>query len=499
MNRSTTVGPLDRELDPSEMSSPGTERRSMADHWRRRYQLVRRFTEQICLPLETEDFVVQSMPDASPVRWHLAHTTWFFETFLLRQQSWYRVWNRHYEQLFNSYYNGVGKPFPRHQRGLLTRPTVKEVYSYRRHVDDAMDHWLSLFDGDDSGSGDPADADGGEAQRLLSVLEIGTHHEQQHQELILTDLKHALSLNPLFPVLEDWVLADQKFGDDDAAHSDADDSAFSLSVPDSASWVSIDGGIHAVGHGERGFAYDNEFPRHEVLEESFEIGRDLVTNGQWIEFIEAGGYQHPAPWLSMGWDWVSREGITAPLYWHFVDGQWHHFTYAGLQPVDPDGVVTHVSYFEADAFARWAGARLPTESQWEIAAGGEEVDGPFADRLLANGCAIHPTTVPVPPGMHGPQGEHDDDSGGSSDSESASELRNLYGTVWQWTSSPYTAYPGYRAPPGTLGEYNGKFMCNQFVLRGGSCATPSDHVRPTYRNFFPPDCRWQFTGLRLAR
>jgi len=501
MNRATTVDkPKQVQTRRPKALQKASESSPLVAKWRHRYEKVRRFTEKICEPLEIEDYVVQSMPDASPVRWHLAHTTWFFETFLLREQSWYHPWNKEYEQLFNSYYNGVGKPFPRPQRGLLTRPTVKEVYEYRRHVDEAIGRWFSQFDGDVQDN--PSETALPENQ-LLDVLEIGLHHEQQHQELILTDLKHALSLNPLYPVLDDWQIADQKVENWHGLH---DRTAVNLLARDvvkqDSAWITFDAGIYSVGHGGSSFAYDNELPRHDVLEESFDLGRDLVTNGQWIEFMEAGGYRHPKPWLSMGWDWVNREEITSPLYWRRIDDQWHHFTYAGLQPVDPDGVVTHISYFEADAFARWAGVRLPTESQWEIAAKNSPVTGPFADRLLDFGCAVHPTTADIPdtsPDETVSSQEHDGVTRQASSSRSERGLHNLYGTVWQWTSSPYTPYPGYQAPPGTLGEYNGKFMCNQYVLRGGSCATPSGHLRPTYRNFFPPECRWQFTGLRLAK
>ncbi|QDU91075.1 Iron(II)-dependent oxidoreductase EgtB [Pirellulimonas nuda] len=403
-----------------------------------RYRSVRGFSRTLCETLHPEDTVLQSMPDASPVRWHLAHTTWFFETFLLKPLPGYRSPHPAFETLFNSYYNTVGEQFPRAQRGLLSRPTLDEVMAYRSHVDS------TLLEADL-----PANA--------ASVLEIGVNHEQQHQELILTDIKHALSLNPLGPVFRE-------------------PRASSTATARQARWISVAGGQCRIGHGGPGFAYDNESPRHRVWLDDFQIAGRLVTCEEYGAFIDDGGYRRPEFWLSAGWQAVQQGAWKAPLYWRRDDAAqaWSQFTLAGPRPVVGAEPVTHVSYFEADAYARWAGARLPTEAEWEVAFANEKVQGAFADQRIASRQAIHP----------GPATGAD---------------RQAYGEAWQWTSSAYSAYPGYRPPAGALGEYNGKFMCGSFVLRGASCATPSGHARATYRNFFAPDARWQFTGLRLAR
>ncbi len=410
-----------------------------------RYDAVRRFSGHLCEPLETEDFVLQSMPDASPTRWHLAHTTWFFETFVLeRFLPGYRPFHPDFKVLFNSYYNLVGDQFPRPQRGLLSRPTVREVLAYRRHVDDNMQRLLG---------GDAPDPE------LAAVVDIGLHHEQQHQELILTDLKHAFSHNPLLPVYRQQP------------HEPPADAP-------PLKWLPRAAGLHEIGHAGPGFSYDNERPRHRVFVEPFAIGARLVTCGEYMHFIDEGGYRTPALWLSDGWAAVQQHGWRAPLYWHDRDGQWWHYTLAGARPVNPAEPVCHVSYFEADAFARWAGARLPTEAEWEIAAGDAAVAGNFVETGR-----FHPAAC---------------DTGGDGSSEAAQPAQ-MFGDVWEWTASAYCAYPGYTPPPGALGEYNGKFMCNQFVLRGGSCATSVSHIRRTYRNFFPPAARWQFTGIRLGK
>jgi ergothioneine biosynthesis protein EgtB len=410
-----------------------------AGTWRAAYRAVRATTEALTAPLEIEDLVLQSMPEASPLRWHLAHTTWFFETFVLAaQQADHRPFAPEFGYLFNSYYDNVGPRVSRPRRGLLTRPTVREVRAYRRHVDEAL---LQL----------PDDL----APAAAAVVELGLHHEQQHQELMLTDLKHLLSLNPTPPVY--------------AARPDVP--AATTAPP--AGWWTHPGGVVAIGHGGAGFAFDNEGPRHRVLLAPFAVATRPVTCGEYLEFVAAGGYAEPRLWLSDGWDARCQGAWQAPLYWRGEDGSWRLFTLAGELPLEPAEPVCHLSYYEADAYARWRGLRLPTESEWEAVAAGLPVRGHFADRGR-----FQPAAAPAG-GEAGPQ--------------------QVFGDVWEWTASAYAAYPGYAPPAGALGEYNAKFMCNQLVLRGGSCATPAGHVRPTYRNFFPPTARWQFSGLRLAR
>jgi ergothioneine biosynthesis protein EgtB len=412
-----------------------------------RYAKVRGFTESLCEGLATEDFVVQSMPDVSPTKWHLAHTSWFFETFVLRPHlGGYRPIEEGYAFLFNSYYVNAGERHCRAQRGYISRPTVAEVFDYRRHVDAAMTTLLEEADED--------------ALRVLEPLvTIGIHHEQQHQELLLTDLKHVFSVNPLRPVYR---------------HRAAEPTRQPADQPgDQPRWIGFDGGLVWIGHSGGGFAYDNESPRHQEFVQPFALADRLVTNGEYREFMEDGGYARPDLWLSMGWATAQENGWTEPFYWERRDGEWWIFTLDGMRPVDPREPVCHLSYFEADAFARWAGARLPTEAEWEVAAASVPLDGNFVESRL-----------------HHPAAPMADPAGG---------LRQMFGDVWEWTRSQYTPYPGYTPPAGALGEYNGKFMCNQFVLRGGSCATSVTHARPTYRNFFPPDATWQFTGLRLAR
>lgn len=411
-----------------------------------RYLGVRSFSLKLCETLSPEDCCLQSMENASPVRWHLAHTSWFFETFLLKQDSGYQVFDENYEVLFNSYYNAVGKQFPRHQRGLLSRPTLEDTFAYRDHVDQAVAERIK-------GSGNADDS------ALASIVELGIQHEQQHQELILTDLKHLFSLNPLFPVYHEGQAA----------------SASSQTA--SSSWLPGEEGVFEIGHAGEGFAFDNEGPRHRVFLEPYEIASHPVSTREFLEFVEDGGYSRPELWLSMGWDFVKRLGWAHPYYWFNVDGGWQEFTLAGLRPLDLAAPVSHVSYFEADAYARWAGARLPTEAEWEVQASKVPREGNFADNLIANNRVIHPI-------------------GKSDKSETASQM---FGDVWEWTSSSYSPYPGFSPAPGALGEYNGKFMCNQYVLRGGSVATSSSHIRSTYRNFFSPESRWQFSGFRMAK
>ncbi|GBD32598.1 Hercynine oxygenase [bacterium HR33] len=410
-----------------------------------RYLQVRRASEELCKPLAIEDYVVQSMPDASPAKWHLAHTTWFFETLVLKPAlPDYREVNPQFAYLFNSYYNTLGPQFYRPHRGLVTRPTVAEVFAYRAHVDREMERLLT-----------GAEQKGWEIPE--EVIVTGMHHEQQHQELLLTDIKHLFSRNPLYPAYAgDYSLPARR-----ARRS-----------PGPMRWVKLQGGLREIGFSGDGFAYDNETPRHKVYLRDFAIASRLVTSGEYLHFIQDGGYRRPELWLSDGWGAVQAEGWKAPLYWEEKDGQWFQFTLSGLRPVDPAEPVCHVSFYEADAFARWASARLPTEAEWEVAAAGVPIEGNFVEDGF-----FHPIPLRDP-------GEG---------------ISQLFGDVWEWTASSYSPYPGYKPPEGALGEYNAKFMSNQYVLRGGSCATPRSHIRVTYRNFFPPQARWQFSGIRLAR
>jgi ergothioneine biosynthesis protein EgtB len=420
-----------------------------------RYRAVRSATEELCRPLGAEDCGVQSMPDASPTKWHLAHTSWFFETFVLAATSDYQVFHASFRALFNSYYNGVGERHARPFRGLLSRPTLAEIYAYRRHVDAAMTPLLE----------DPATR-----APVAALVVLGLQHEQQHQELILTDIKHAFWMSPLRP-----------------AYTPAPARARSSS-PHVAplAWRERAGGVVEVGAPVPGvagdpFAFDNECPRHPALLQPHALASRLVTCGEYQAFMADGGYRRPELWLSDGWDAAHSAGWDAPLYWEQSDverGTWCHLTFAGMQPVAPADPVSHVSFYEADAYARWAGARLPTEFEWETAALAA-APRDAADNHLESG-RLRP--LPAAPGTLADGG-----------------MAQLFGDVWEWTQSPYTPYPGFRPAVGALGEYNGKFMCNQIVLRGGSCLTPRSHVRASYRNFFGPAARWQMTGLRLAR
>lgn len=407
------------------------------------YRAVRALTHKLCEPLAVEDYIVQTMNDVSPTKWHLAHTSWFFETFILEPHlKDYQAFHPQFAYLFNSYYIQAGERHCRDKRGYLSRPTVKEVYAYRAHVDARMERLMET-------------ADANIQDTIRSLIEIGLHHEQQHQELLLTDIKHVLSVNPLRPVYRDLVLPTQ------------------TKVPDLA-WLPCEEGIYEVGYTGEGFHYDNEGPRHRVFLEPYQFANRLVTNGEYLAFMEDGGYERAELWLSQGWGTVLENQWTEPFYWEKHGDQWMTFTLAGMQPVDLNAPVTHVSYFEADAYARWAGARLPTEQEWEVAAQGVSIEGNFVDDEQYH---------PVPLGALASEGP----------------LYQMYGDVWEWTRSQYSPYPGYEPAPGALGEYNGKFMCNQFVLRGGSCATTLNHIRSTYRNFFPPDATWQFMGIRLAK
>jgi ergothioneine biosynthesis protein EgtB len=419
------------------MSEPA---RTPAPDLAARYAAVRAASERLAEPLSPEDATAQSMPDASPVKWHLAHTSWFFETFVLEAAlAGYRPLEPAYRVLFNSYYHSVGEQYARPERGLVTRPGLAEVRAYRRHVDEKM---LALL------------ARGALAPAQLGVVELGIQHEQQHQELILTDLKHLLAKNPLHPVYRP------------AAAARGGPRAPALA------WHAYPAGLREIGHAGPGFAFDNEMPRHRVFVHAFALASRAVTNAEYQAFMAERGYERPELWLSDGFACARREGWRAPLYWTLRDGERLEFTLSGLRAVEPDEPVAHVSAYEADAYARWAGARLPSEAEWEVAAAGQPVAGNFVESGR-----LQPAPAPASEG--GPA--------------------QLFGDVWEWTASAYAAYPGYRPPAGALGEYNGKFMANQLVLRGGSCATPASHVRASYRNFFYPDARWQWSGIRLAR
>ncbi len=464
-----------------------------------RFRAVRTATAALTAPLSDEDCAVQSMPDASPAKWHLAHTSWFFETFILKARiDGYRVFHPSYEYLFNSYYNAVGPMHPRPQRGLLTRPSREEILAYRAHVDREMEKLLGAC----SGSGGPSDeAEAGEVDRFDDVEELttlGLHHEQQHQELLLTDIKHALSLNPLNPIyLHERGTSEVS----ESAANTASQPRASWGHANSGGWRSYKAGLYEIGAApDRGeFIFDNESPRHRVYLEAFALAQRPVTAGEFARFIEAGGYQRPELWLSDGWASVVERGWRHPIYWRRADGtdqthrpgetdaasrvweNWCEFTLGGVMPIDEAAPVCHLSFYEADAYATWAGARLPTEAEWEVAASRVDAHGNFVESG-----ALHPRV----PSMN---------NNAAADPPERTLPSQMFGDVWEWTASPYVGYPGYSAREGALGEYNGKFMSGQMVLRGGSCVTPASHIRRTYRNFFPPHARWQFSGLRLAR
>lgn len=400
---------------------------------------VRRRTGALAEPLGAEDQAIQANEDASPTKWHLAHTTWFFETFVLQPfLPGYRLFDERFNFCFNSYYEAQGARQPRALRGMMSRPTAQETRTYRAHVDEALERIVAAGAGDDA--------------ELAARIELGVNHEEQHQELILTDILSLFALNPLRPAYRE--------GPRPSARRPLEPLRF----------LAFEGGVRSVGHAGETFAFDNESPRHEVLLRPFRLADRLVANGEWLEFMREGGYRTPSLWLADGWARVTREGWRAPLYFEERDGEWAQMTLWGLQSLDPAAPVCHLSYYEADAFARWAGKRLPTEFEWEVAAR----DVPIGGNMLEQG-ALRPLAAPAAPG-----------------------LRQMFGDAWEWTQSAYSPYPGYRPPAGALGEYNGKFMCSQQVLRGSSCATPARHARKTYRNFFYPHQRWQFGGARLA-
>lgn len=406
-----------------------------------RYRTVRADSETLCAPLAIEDYGIQAMPDVSPPKWQLAHTTWFFENFILLPYArGYRVFHPRFGFLFNSYYATVGSFFPRAQRGLLARPTVEEVYRYRAHVDAAI---AELLDS----------APESIRAEIAPRVELGLHHEQQHQELLLTDIKYNFAINPLRPVYRSAPERERR-----------------PALP--LAWLEYPGGLREIGYAGSGFAYDNESPRHRIFLREYRLASRLVTNGEYLEFIEADGYGRPELWLSDGWAAVRQRGFEAPLYWERIEGEWWQMTLGGLTRLAEREPVCHVSFYEAEAYARWRGKRLPTEAEWERAAADCELRGNFLDSGL-----FHPAAAAT---------------------ATTGEPAQIFGDVWEWTQSPYAPYPGFEPLAGSLGEYNGKFMCNQTVLRGGSCATPADHIRATYRNFFYPADRWQFMGLRLA-
>ena len=405
-----------------------------------RYKTARQHTLSMAVSLSEADMTIQAAEFASPGKWHLAHTTWFFEEFFLKSFDDYRTQSAAYQFLFNSYYEAIGARQQQGLRGLITRPGLSEVIDYRHAVDDAVGNKLN----------------NGASQELEAIIELGIQHEQQHQELFLTDILYNLSLNPLFP-----------------AYRERQQQATSRNLfLHKTSMVPFPGGLVAIGHAADGFGFDNEFPQHKEYLEPFRICSHLATNADWIAFIEDGGYNNPLLWLSDGWKTVQTEGWQMPLYWMARDG-YQTFTLDGLQEVDLNAPVTHISYFEADAYARWAGKRLPTEAEWEVAARQQKISGNFLESELYRPVAV--------------------------DANDSGPLKQIYGDVWEWTASPYSAYPGFRTSPGAIGEYNGKFMSGQYVLRGGSCVTPQNHIRASYRNFFYPHQRWQFTGIRLAQ
>ena len=446
-NESSSIGEPVRKpsflsrTEPEEAAADLRGTDASANRLRTHYAAVRQTTEQLTRPLSSEDCQIQSMPDASPTKWHLAHTSWFFETFVLASHApGYRVFDPSFKFLFNSYYNAIGDRLARPCRGLITHPSLVEVYSYRESVDHAMKSYLES-------AGESLDAN------VAAVIELGINHEQQHQELILTDIKHALAQNPLRPAYCQGVEASSGA----SAHA--------------IEWLTFPGGLQWVGHDGGGFGFDNEGPRHRVFLEKYQLGSRLVTSGEFIAFIEDGGYARPELWLSDGWNVASTQKWRAPLYWEKSDGAYWLTTLGGFRRVSEAEPVCHVSFYEADAFARWAGARLPTEFEWELAASHLKPAGNFLEVGHFH---------PQPAGI-------------------GAEIAQCFGDAWEWTQSSYSPYPGSRPAPGALGEYNAKFMCNQIVLRGGSCATPASHIRATYRNFFPPEARWQFSGIRLAK
>lgn len=420
---------------------PKTYHRFSRESLKEQFKSVRSFSHYLVEPLETEDFVIQPMENASPTKWHLAHTSWFFETFVLGKfQKGFESLHPQYAYFFNSYYLQTGVPFSRAKRGMLSRPTVKDVFDYRYYVNEQIENFINNITDEIW-------------EKAAPVVEIGIHHEQQHQELILTDLKYLLAQNPLLPTYRDRIIQESP-------------------GPKKIKWIAFDEGTVKIGNKGKEFTYDNEHPRHRTYVQNYELANRLVTNKEYLEFINDGGYARSELWLDEGWSTVQREGWNAPLYWYKSNNTWMYFTLSGSRRIDENEPVTHISYYEADAFARWKGVRLPTEQEWEHACGKRFIDGNFVENNQ-----FHPIATETTEG----------------------DLQQMFGNVWEWTMSSYSPYPNYKPLPGALGEYNGKFMANQYVLRGGSCATSKSHIRKTYRNFFHADARWQFSGIRLAR
>jgi len=412
------------------------------NHFIKRFQSIRRQTIELCKPLAVEDFVAQPVSDVSPPKWHLGHTTWFYEALVLENyDDDYQEFDKRYNYLFNSYYESVGDRVQRPNRGFMTRPTVSEIIRYREYVEEQLLKFLKK-------KADRID------ERLEYILELGLQHEQQHQELLITDFKYILGQNPLFPVYKEFIPKDEEINNR------------------SQNFIEIDEGIYEIGYKGNGFSFDNELGSHKVFLNPYRFQDRLVTNREYLDFMEDGGYRRFNFWLSEGWDWVKMNNIFAPLYWHQIDNNWFVYTLSGMEELNPDEPVIHVSYFEADAFARWKGKRLLTEFEWEVAARKYEAKPNGASNFVEKG-----NFRALPP-------------------ENGS--KQFLGDAWEWTGSAYLPYPGFKEAEGAIGEYNGKFMVNQMVLRGGSCATSAGHIRPTYRNFFHPHLRWQYMGIRLA-
>ncbi|STX50670.1 methyltransferase [Legionella busanensis] len=409
------------------------------------FRSVREKTEKLCQVLITEDYIIQGMPDVSPPKWHLAHTTWFFETFILLKSKYYRPFKKSYDYLFNSYYLGINQPFPRANRGLLSRPSVADIYSYRGHVDKQI---LELINKSSSNK----------LNNLYSLMRLGIEHEQQHQELLLMDIKYNFSLHPDLPTY--WALETSK------SHASETPLEF----------IDVEEGNFIMGYQGINFCFDNELPYHQHFITNFSIANRLVTNGEYLEFMLAGGYKDPALWLADGWDWIKNNAITKPLYWLDIDNCWYEFTLTGSKLINYCEPVSHISYFEADAYARWRSCRLPTEAEWEyfVTQNQLPLDGNFLEQDFYHPQSAHNQSTDV-------------------------TAKQFFGDLWEWTSSPYSAYPQYKPFSGLVGEYNGKFMNNQYVLRGGCCISPQEHIRATYRNFYQPEKRWVFSGIRLAK